>query len=517
MNLVKAMGGDITVKSEYGIGSAFTVTLPQIIHNHDRLAVVEDRDKKSVIYYERREKYAESLFKTIINLGVHCEIATDVSTVQEMAEKDSFSYVFIANGLFDKNKDVLLSLFKPSQIVLLTEFGESVSTGDWSIIPLPAHAMSVANLYNGITESYPYGANKQFSTRFTAPDAKVLIVDDINTNLKVAFGLLLPYEMEVDLVESGKEAINAVKRKNYDIVFMDHRMPEMDGVEATHHIRALGDETPSFKTLPIVALTANTVSGMKEMFLQKGFSDFISKPIDTNHLNSILEKWTPKEKQINSISNKTRKKSSKSNNLVTLKINGLDTIKGINLTGGTVEYYFETLATFYGDGQERTNKVKECLEAGDLALFGIHVHALKSASANIGADELSKLAYDLELAAQKEDIEYINANCGHFLDVMDKLLININDAIKTHSKTTGDKDGFDFAGFMHELKVLKKAHEDMDGDVINATIASLLNYRCEDNVKAVIRNISSHLLMVEYDEAAALIDMLIEGDVLSPL
>jgi HPt (histidine-containing phosphotransfer) domain-containing protein len=150
-----------------------------------------------------------------------------------------------------------------------------------------------------------------------------------------------------------------------------------------------------------------------------------------------------------------------------------------------------------------------------LALFGIHVHALKSASANIGADELSKLAYDLEIAAQNEDMEYIKANCGHFLEVMDKLLININEALSSHSNVTGGKDDFDTANFMHELKILKQAHDDMDGDVINSTITSLLNYRCEDSVKADIRNISSHLLMVEYDEATVLIDKLLERDTLS--
>jgi len=290
-------------------------------------------------------------------------------------------------------------------------------------------------------------------------------------------------------------------------------MPEMDGVEATQYIRAMGDETPSFNSLPIIALTANTVSGMKEMFLQNGFSDFLSKPIDTNHLNSILEKWTPKEKQISSTGKNTRQTFSKSKTRNIVKIDGLDTVKGINLTGGTIEYYFETLATFCGDGQERTKIIKECLESEDIALLGIHVHALKSASANIGAGELSKLAYALEHAAQNEDMEYIRANCEHFLTVLETLLTNIEEALSSHSKATDDNDGFNAVDFMHELKVLKKAHEDMDGDVINATIDSLLKYRCRDNVKAIVRSISNHSLMAEYDEATVLIDKLLTGDV----
>jgi len=127
--------------------------------------------------------------------------------------------------------------------------------------------------------------------KFNSPKAKILIVDDIETNLKVAKGLMQPYKMKVDLRLSGAEAIEAVKANNYDIVFMDHMMPEMDGIEATKRIRK------DYPDLPIIALTANAVSGMKEMFISNGFNDFLSKPIDIIKMNAILAKWLPKEKQ----------------------------------------------------------------------------------------------------------------------------------------------------------------------------------------------------------------------------
>jgi len=136
---------------------------------------------------------------------------------------------------------------------------------------------------------------------FTAPDAKVLVVDDLSTNLKIANGLLQPYKMEVDLRISGPDAIEAVKAKRYDIVFMDHSMPEMDGVETTGLIRTLDNNDPYYSNLTIIALTAHTAAGMKEMFLQNGFNDYISKPINIGELNSILEKWIPKEKQTTAI------------------------------------------------------------------------------------------------------------------------------------------------------------------------------------------------------------------------
>ena len=132
---------------------------------------------------------------------------------------------------------------------------------------------------------------------FTAPDASILVVDDISTNLKIVNGLLKPYNMEVDLRISGPDAIEAVKSKRYDMVFMDHGMPEMDGVETTGRIRTLDDEDPYYKNLPIVALTAHTSADIREMFLQNGFDDYMPKPINIAELNSVLEKWIPKEKQ----------------------------------------------------------------------------------------------------------------------------------------------------------------------------------------------------------------------------
>jgi CheY-like chemotaxis protein len=133
--------------------------------------------------------------------------------------------------------------------------------------------------------------------QFSAHKARILVVDDIGTNLKVAEGLMLPYKMKIDMCFSGAEAIDAVTKNRYDLVFMDHMMPEMDGIEATKLIREKGSENLHYAELPIIALTANAVSGTKEMFLSNGFNDFLSKPIDTIKLNAILGKWIPKEKQ----------------------------------------------------------------------------------------------------------------------------------------------------------------------------------------------------------------------------
>jgi CheY-like chemotaxis protein len=163
---------------------------------------------------------------------------------------------------------------------------------------MPAHAITVANILNNEATTVCVGENSVLIVSFSAPDAQILVVDDIITNLKVALGLLLPYNMKVDIFKSGKTAIDAIKTTRYDLVLMDHAMPEMDGIETTRRIRKMGDDDPYYTNVPIIALTANAISGTREMFLENSFNDFLSKPIDTVQLDIVLEKWIPKEKRI---------------------------------------------------------------------------------------------------------------------------------------------------------------------------------------------------------------------------
>ena len=124
----------------------------------------------------------------------------------------------------------------------------------------------------------------------------MLIVDDIALNLLIAEELLAPYNMKVDTVDNGKQAIKMIRENTYDLVFMDHMMPDKDGIDTTREVRSFEGEY--FATLPIIALTANAISGVREMFLQAGLNDFIAKPIETQKLHSILTQWLPQEKLV---------------------------------------------------------------------------------------------------------------------------------------------------------------------------------------------------------------------------
>ena len=299
-SIVNAMGGEIDVYSEYEKGSTFTITLPQKIRSAKPLASVANADKMNVIVYERREIYANSIVFSIDNLGVHCTIVSSNSEFEKKLTEQEFAFIFISFNLYSENRDIIYKTGANSKIVVLTEFGETIPEKNLNIIAMPAHSISIANILNGESDNFSYSENNELIVRFTAPDAYVLVVDDVITNLKVANGLLAPYKMQVDLCKNGRMALNALRTNRYDLVFMDHKMPDMDGIETTKHIRTMGDEDPYYKKVPVIALTANAVTGTKEMFLENGFNDFLSKPIDTIKLDTVLEKWIPKDKQFGS-------------------------------------------------------------------------------------------------------------------------------------------------------------------------------------------------------------------------
>ena len=510
-NIVKTMGGDVKVFSEYGKGSLFTVNLPQRISSPEPLASVENPKDIKVLVYERREIYANSIINTVDNLGVACTIVTSNFELHEKLSLQQYSFIFISFTLYERNKAKIMQLANDARIVVLTEFGEAIPDKKLSILAMPVSSISIANILNGVSESFNFSENTNNIVRFVAPDAKVLVVDDISTNLKVAQGLMLPYKMQVDLCKGGKEAIEAIIFKHYDLVFMDHKMPEMDGVEATAYIRKMGDGDPYYKNVPIVALTANAVAGSKEIFLKNGFSDFISKPIDTVMLNTILEKWLPKKKRKNAMEKKDGNlKAVKRDAGELIKIEGLDVNKGVFLSGGTFEDFLETLAIFYKDGFEKIRDITVSLEAGNLNLYTVHVHALKSASANIGANKLSEAASALEKAGETEDQRYIEQNTPYLLADLDTLLRNINDVL-TMCKESGEnsKSVYDVKLLIPKLEELMTALDVLDAGTINSAIDSLQKLTKANDAGNVVQDLSEKILIGEYDEAIELIKVFI--------
>ncbi|MDR1884948.1 MAG: response regulator, partial [Synergistaceae bacterium] len=258
-SLCLAMGGDISVSSVYGSGSVFTITLPQKCSDEEPLASVERPEEKRVLLYDKREIYAVSIFLTLRHLDVDASMASDPDEFLELLAGGGFKFAFAPRRVIEEAANVKRRLGLGTKLVLLAELGEISSSPDVSVLTMPAYSIPITNLLNGaVSDEY---AENRTSVRFIAPDARVLVVDDNMTNLKVVQGLLAPYMVNVDSCDSGEDAIGLAGTNRYDLIFMDHMMPGMDGVETTSRIRRMD----GYSEIPIIALTANAISGMREM------------------------------------------------------------------------------------------------------------------------------------------------------------------------------------------------------------------------------------------------------------
>ncbi|MDR1802592.1 MAG: response regulator, partial [Treponema sp.] len=250
--------------------------------------------------------------------------------------------------------------------------------------------------------------------------SRVLVVDDMDMNLYVAKGMLAPYDLQIDTATSGPEAIEKIKRNKYDLVFMDHMMPKMDGIEATGEIRKLG---PKYEKLPIIALTANAVAGMREMFLANGFNGFISKPIAVLELDKVLMEWLSVEKVKSGGESETENPADvdvfDSFMAGISQINEINQEIGLSRFPGMKEVYRITVEMFHKKLLMECNSMTDFLAAEDTESFAISIHAMKSSLATIGAMKLSEAAAELENASKNRKTDFCQEK---FPVLMEKLL-----------------------------------------------------------------------------------------------
>ena len=265
-----------------------------------------------------------------------------------------------------------------------------------------------------------------------APNAKVLVVDDAMVNLDVAAGLLQLCKITADTAASGKRAMELVEKNQYDIIFMDRRMPEMDGIETAKKMRAIG------VTAPIIAFTAANLPSSIDDMLKAGMSDALAKPITRRELNNMLKKWLPPDK----LSDTSPKAASSGApgaqdsefwNIVN-SIEGLDVSLGLSRIGGQREFYKKMLELMIQEIEKSNKNLREFLAANDLHNFRIEVHGMKSSLANVGSMELSTKAFDLEVASRDANLDFCTANLPPFLEELNKLFLKLKEAINTIKK-----------------------------------------------------------------------------------
>ncbi|MDR2785152.1 MAG: response regulator [Treponema sp.] len=498
------MEGDITVSSVYGKGSTFIVVIPQEYTAVTEAAMVENPHKKAVLLYDERPLYGDSVSATLADLDVPVTRADNAEEFLAALQKETFPFAFLSSDLVKQAAALVNDRKMRTSLALLADLAEVSSFQGIPAILMPAYAIPVANFLNGV-KVIPEG--RKSLVRFTAPDVRVLIVDDIMTNLKVAQGLLSAYRMQVDICDNGRSSIAMIKANRYDLVFMDHMMPGMDGIETTLHIRSLEGEY--FIQVPIIALTANALSGMHEMFLSKGFNDYLAKPIEISKLNALMEKWIPREK---------RRKVNEDEGLpgsarpIAFEIEGLDVEKGLAMTGGTEAAYREILDRYCRDVEERMPFLRVPSSPEDMRLFVIHAHALKSASASVGADTLSATALLLEDAGRAGDTGLMAEHLPGFREGLSTLTARIRSALQTEKGAAGGSARVPMPLDRETLLRLRTALDQLDTVNVNLIMKEMLAGECREHEKQILSKVSMCVLLSEFEEAITLLDSLLGAE-----
>ena len=259
---------------------------------------------------------------------------------------------------------------------------------------------------NDFTASQPYSA------AFRAPKAQILIVDDTRMNLTVAIGLLSKTRMKIDTATSGEGALEMTRSAAYDLILMDQRMPGMDGLETMRRIRE--QENGLNRETPVICMTADAVQGARERYLAEGFTDYISKPIDSKELELMMKKYLPPAKVEGG--GETAPAGGETagvpDGLEWLREAGVKTESGLRFCQGDEALYRTILGEYLQSADAHREDLRKYYEAGDWKNYGIQVHTLKGTSRTIGAESLSVIAAELEKASNREDEEVIRRMHG---------------------------------------------------------------------------------------------------------
>ena len=437
--LVGYMGGFINVRSQYGEGSEFRFVIPLKVSDQTPFAAIKTKDDicAAVCFGENGcvDKQERIFLKNSISLGADFNCARNIEELRTLASYKKLTHIFVDCKEYIGNEEFLSAVSQDTHVFVLQDRVSAIPLPEGiRCIYKPFYLIPAISAINDEHMVISLNERRNADIRFTAPNARILVVDDNGINLKVAIGLLQPYNMQVVTARSGQEAIDILRSQNFHIVFMDHMMPGMDGVEAAGIIRKMEGEY--YQKLPIIALTANVANGARELFLSSGFDDFLAKPIELPALDRILRNFLPNE-YMQSISKTSYTKgdrrgtddSQPKENVL------LDFEKGISGVGGDAGTYREILSLYAEESEEKIRQIDGMLEREDLPNYVIEVHGLKSASRSVGALGLSELAKEMEEAGKAGDIDTLKKKNGELL----KLYHEVSEAARKYLGSEGMK------------------------------------------------------------------------------
>ena len=346
--------------------------------------------------------------------------------------------------------------------------------------------------------------NEEYKVSFVAPNAKILVIDDTEINLTVFKNLLKQTKVQIDTAESGFDALELVKQKDYDIIFVDHMMPVMDGIETLNRMKELDNYSKSVH----VALTANAISGSREKYLEAGFDDYLSKPVNGEVLEKMVYKYiykdkSPSEVYAEDIVNEEFSVTEEGRVLPEwITQNPPFSIEDGIKNCGSEDGYLSVLKLFHESFNKNMKEIHDYYDSGNWEDFTVKVHALKSSTRIIGEGVLSELALKMEMAGNENDIDFIKAHYAELTEMCDKL----DEFLKGFDNQSVTLPEMPQGLFKETLKSIRTASDEMDYGVVDMLLKVFENYSiAEENAKCV-EEINERLLELDWDSIVEIIN-----------
>lgn len=446
---VKSLGGFMIIESSIGGGTSVRVSIPNRIIDPNPCMSVKDRESISLGAYLHFEKYSnphvrefyDSMVRNIVTgLKVSMHRVDNLGSLRALVDNKKLTHLFAGPEEYNSAVEYMESLASDVLVTVVANPEElnRPTASKVRVMPKPFYCFPVVGILNSKPGDDVF---EEGAVSFTG--ARALIVDDEPMNLIVSSGMLRRYGMIVTTCESGQEAIDLCRQNEYDVIFMDHMMPVMDGVEAMRRIRS--EQTRSKIITPVIAFTANAVSSAREMFRQAGFDGFVAKPVDMVELERVLKRVLPPALVVANSNQPPKEDHSgiaPDDIFDRLKAIGVDTDTGMYYSQNDAEFYKTLLNQYAQESTAKKKTMEESLALGNLGDYAIQVHSIKSTSKMIGEMNLSEMAKELEEAAKRGDRAFVDKSHDAMLAVYERLLDAI-DPDRAASKVKEDTSDFD--------------------------------------------------------------------------
>ena len=535
--MVAAMNGFMQIESTVESGTTVSVSIPQKVTDATPGIVLKNPEKLCMGFYLLPEKYATPEVRDYYNmlishvvqgLGLTIHRVFRMEELKKLVAMYQLTHLLIAREEYEENASYFEALESDMEVIVVADDRlRPIKDSRVKVIRKPFYVLPFANILNSNASSEVELFEKD---NMICPGVRVLVVDDEPMNLMVAKGIFSAYQMAVKTVESGAEAIELCEKEEFDLVFLDHMMPEMDGVETLKVLRKTWNNS---KKLPVfIAFTANAVSGAREMFLQEGFDEFISKPIEDQELKRLLRKVLPEtsiaylendeqrqnEEQFTAAHTTEEQAHDKESDTVgRLREKGFNTKSGLVYCRGDREYYEQLISMFAKNGENKLKDIETSYQKEDYKDYQIRVHALKSSSKMVGADTLSDMAKAAEEAAKNQDADYIRENHGELITKYQETIQDIWEALGSGDSNLSGEDVA--AGTEVSKEELLRLLSELKGNLDVFEVSAAENLLEEMNglvyqgasVKDLMQDVSSDVENFELTPAAEKVEALVHS------